>query len=91
MIRALLASSVQAIISQRLLPSPKEGVKGGRVLLPEVAIFPEGKGGVRSTIHDGRYHQLIQGLETMTEPGGNGAYYSYERTHELLRKDGFIS
>jgi twitching motility protein PilT len=90
MIRALLASSLQAIISQALVPSKVEGMKGGRVLHPEIAILPPGKGGVRSTIHDGRYNQVIQGLETMADQAGGGVYYSYERTAELLRREGLM-
>lgn len=90
MIRALLANSLQAIISQTLVPSDAKNVKGGRVLHPEVAILPTDKGGVRTTIHEGRYHQIIQGLETMAEKNGGGAYYSFERTADILRREGFL-
>lgn len=61
-IRSQLASVLLGIISQRLLPR----VKGGRVLASEVLVANPA---VRSTIRDGKTHQLANVIQTSASDG----------------------
>jgi twitching motility protein PilT len=61
-IRAQLASVLLGIVSQRLLPR----VKGGRVLASEVLVANPA---VRSTIRDGKTHQLPNIIQTSSSEG----------------------
>jgi pilus retraction protein PilT len=89
MIRSQLSSSLQGVISQTLLPASEFANVKGRVLHPEVVILKEGPGGVRITINEGRYHQIEQGLESQNQDDG-AAYYSFEKTHKLLKQKSYI-
>jgi len=61
-IRAQLSSVLLGIVSQRLLPR----VKGGRVLATEVMVANPA---VRSTIRDGKTHQLPNIIQTSSSEG----------------------
>lgn len=89
MVRSLLANSLQGVISQRLIKSERPEMRGGRVLLPEVAILSSGKGGVRATIQEGRYHQVRQNLEVMSNEG-DGYYLSSDRARDQLKRENYL-
>ena len=86
MIRAQLADSLVGIISQRLEPHAKGQ---GRVLHPELAILPRSPGGVRSNIHDGRFHQVVGALETMPR-SEESCYLSFDTSQQLLLSSGYL-
>lgn len=89
MVRTLLASSLQCVISQRLVPTENTAIPNGRVLVPEIAILPKKKGSVRATIQDGRYHQITQTLGTMSKEAG-GFYTSSESVITRLEQASLI-
>lgn len=74
------------MISQELVPAPP-GVDSSsrRLLHPELLILPKEQGGVRATILEGRYHQLVSAMESMGREG-SGVYYSFEQTDKMLRE-----
>ncbi|MBI3115401.1 MAG: PilT/PilU family type 4a pilus ATPase [Candidatus Kerfeldbacteria bacterium] len=78
-IRVQLAATLQAIVSQRLLPR----VGGGRIVVAEV-MLPTGP--IRSVIRDGQLYQLTNLLQTSREQG----MISLDRSLAELVKTGEI-
>ncbi len=79
-IRSQLASSLQGVISQRLLPS----LEGGRVAATEILTM---NAGIRSVIREGKTHQIDNLMSTGTEVG----MMSLERSLAALIQAGKIS
>ena len=79
-IRSQLASSLQGVISQRLLPA----LGGGRVAATEILTM---NAGIRSVIREGKTHQIDNLMSTGTEVG----MMSLERSLTSLIQAGKIS
>lgn len=75
--RSVIASTLEAIVSQELIPS----ASGGRVVVPEILL---GTPGIRALIRDGKFHQIDHVMQTSLEVG----MLTRARSLELLRAQG---
>ena len=79
-IRIQLASTLEAVISQRLLPT----IDGGRIVATEVLLATNA---VRANIREGKSHLIDSTIETSSEEGMN----TMEATLARLIKEGKLS
>jgi len=79
-VRAQLASVIEAVFSMRLVPS----LKGGRLVAHEVML---GTSAIRTTIREGKTHQIDNVLQTSTEAGMN----TLEMSLATLVKQGLVA
>jgi len=79
-VRAQLASVIEAVFSMRLIPS----LKGGRLVAHEVML---GTSAIRTTIREGKTHQIDNVLQTSTEAGMN----TLEMSLATLVKQGLVA
>lgn len=80
LVRAILAETVEAIISQELIPTSL----GKRVLVPEVLI---GTPAARALIRDGKFHQIEHLMHTSLDVG----MQTRARAVETLRRAGLVN
>jgi len=80
-IRVLLASTLEAIIAQQLLP---KAAGSGRVLAAEILVVTAG---IRNLIREGKTHQIYSLMET----GGEQGMQTMDRTLALLVRQGMVS
>jgi twitching motility protein PilT len=78
---AQLANALQAVIAQRLLPRADED---GRVVCTEIMVMNEG---VRSSLRDRRFHQLLSMIEIGTKDGMR----TFDESLEELYLEGLIT
>jgi twitching motility protein PilT len=79
-IRIQLASTLEAVISQRLLPT----IDGGRIVATEVLLATNA---VKANIREGKSHLIDSTIETSSEEGMN----TMEATLARLIKEGKLS
>jgi twitching motility protein PilT len=79
-VRTQLASSLEAVVSQRLIPA----INGGRVVATEILTI---NSGVRATIRDGKTHQI----DNLMTAGSDVGMVSLERSLVALIQAGKVS